>query len=235
MASLHDWVGDQLHSILGMSEQNLVDYVIALARRSKDEANFLSSLRDNGITINDDSRKFAVQLMKKVPRPQEDNRAAEQAALLKKQEKERQQKQIDLLKKNSQYTLLDENDDDLLAAKAAVEAKRLQKLEREEEKRDSKKEKKDAKKHLRKKSKWSDDEDDKAAPDSEQPPNKRAKVEDDDADEVLEEWEIEELARVKDREERDAFAARLKKRDDARTRKLTVRNEKMDPVEDAAA
>jgi hypothetical protein len=198
MAALQDWVGDQLHGLLGMSEKNLVEYVIALAKRSRDEPSFLASLRDNGVAITDDSRRFAVQLMKKVPRAQADNKAAEQAALLKKQEKERQQKQIELLKKNSEYTILENDEADLAAAAAAVEAKRLQKMERKEEKREAKKEKKETKRQLRKKSKWSEDEDE-AGGDADQPATKKAKLEDDDGDDALEDWELEELERVRDR------------------------------------
>ena len=40
-----------------------------------------------------------------------------------------------------------------------------------------------------------------------------------DADD-LDEWELEELQRIKDLQERDEFAARLRKRDDAKTKKL---------------
>jgi hypothetical protein len=202
MTTLQDWVGDQLHGLLGMSEKNLVEYVIALAKRSRDEPTFLVSLRENGVAITDDSRRFAVQLMKKVPRVQEDNKGAEQAALLKKQEKERQQKQIDLLRKNSEYTILENDEADLAAATAAVEAKRLQKMERKEEKREAKKEKKESKRQLRKKGKWSEEEEDegaRGAGDADQPATKKAKLEDDDADDALEDWELEELERVRDR------------------------------------
>jgi len=37
MADLKRWVSDELHGLLGISEGTLVDYVIALAKRSKDE------------------------------------------------------------------------------------------------------------------------------------------------------------------------------------------------------
>jgi pre-mRNA-splicing factor ATP-dependent RNA helicase DHX16 len=198
MASLQDWVSDQLHGLLGMSEKNLVEYIIALAKRSRDEPSLLSSLRDNGVAITDDSRRFAVQLMKKVPRAQVDNKAAEQAAALKQQEKDRQQKQIELLKKNREYTLLENDEADLAAAAAAVETKRLHKLERKEEKREAKKEKKETKRNLRKKGKWSEDEAEGEDAGGEPAP-KKAKLEDDDADDALEEWELEELERVRDR------------------------------------
>lgn len=45
MAELEKWVGDQLHDLLGLSEKNLVHYIIALATRAKDEAAMLAALR----------------------------------------------------------------------------------------------------------------------------------------------------------------------------------------------
>ena len=38
MGDLHRFVSDELHGLLGISESTLVDYVVALAKRSKDEA-----------------------------------------------------------------------------------------------------------------------------------------------------------------------------------------------------
>jgi pre-mRNA-splicing factor ATP-dependent RNA helicase DHX16 len=208
MGDLHRFVSDELHSLLGISEKTLVDYVVALAKRSKDEAALLSALRDNDIPIDDKSRAFAVKLMKKVPRA-EDARAVEKAAKLKQQEKERQAQAVNILKQNSAYTLLE--DDGAEAAQEAAQKERVAKLERKEAKKD----KKEKKRQLRKKSKWSSDEDD--APG--ETAAKKQKVEDDDADD-LDEWELEELQRIKDLQERDDFAARLRKRDDAKTKKL---------------
>ena len=45
MAELKQFVSDQLHSLLGMSESNLVDYVIALAKRSRNEPALLEALQ----------------------------------------------------------------------------------------------------------------------------------------------------------------------------------------------
>ena len=164
----------------------------------------LSALRDNDIPIDDKSRAFAVKLMKKVPRG-EDTRGAERAAKLKQQEKERQAQAVNILKQNSQYTLLEDD-----GAEEAAQKERMAKLERKE----AKKEKKEKKRQLRKKSKWSSDEDDAPAEGA----AKKQKVEDDADD--LDEWELEELQRIKDLQERDEFAARLRKRDDAKTKKL---------------
>jgi hypothetical protein len=45
MGDLKKFVSDQLHSMLGMSESNLVDYVIALAKRSRNEPALLEALK----------------------------------------------------------------------------------------------------------------------------------------------------------------------------------------------
>ena len=206
MGDLNRWVSDELHGLLGISESTLVDYVVALAKRSKDEAALLAALRDNDIPIDDRSRAFAVKLMKKCPRA-DDTRAKEKAAKLKQQEKERQAQAVQILQQNEQYTLVDDDGAEERAAK-----ERMAKLERKEAKKE-KKEKKEQKRQLRKKSKWSSDEEEDTTA------AKKQKVEDDDADD-LEEWELEELQRVRDLQERDEFAARLKKRDDAKTKKM---------------
>jgi pre-mRNA-splicing factor ATP-dependent RNA helicase DHX16 len=222
MGDLHRWVSDELHGLLGISERTLVDYVVALARKSKDEASLLSALRDNDIPIDDKSRAFAVNLMKKVPKA-EDNRAAERAAKLKQQEKERQAQQVAILKQNTQYTLVEDDGAEELAAR-----ERIAKLERKEAKREEKekkKEKKELKRQLRKKSKWSESDEEGAGDTG--AAAKKQKVEDDDADD-LDEWEMEELQRVKDKQERDEFAARLRKRDDEKTKKLVGEKELTD-------
>ena len=132
MGDLNRWVSDELHGLLGISERTLVDYVIALAKRSRDEASLLSALRDNDIPIDDKSRAFAVKLMKKVPRG-EDTRAADKAAKLKQQEKERQAQAVSILKQNSAYTLVEDDGAEEQAAK-----ERIAKLERKEAKKEKK-------------------------------------------------------------------------------------------------
>jgi len=121
-------------------------------------------------------------------------------------EKERQRQQVEMLQKNEQYALVDDAED--REAEAAAQAKALAKLEKKEAKDAKKAAKKE--RHLRKKSKWSEDEEDEPQP-------KKAKVEN---EEELEEWELEEIQRITDLKERDEFAARLKKRDEQKTKKL---------------
>ena len=222
MGDLNRWVSDELHGLLGISERTLVDYVVALARKSTDEASLLSALRDNDIPIDDKSRAFAVNLMKKVPKA-EDNRAAERAAKLKQQEKERQAQQVAILKQNTQYTLVEDDGAEELAARERIA--QLERKEAKREEKEKKKEKKELKRQLRKKSKWSESDEEGAGDTG--AATKKQKVEDDDADD-LDEWEMEELQRVKDKQERDEFAARLRKRDDEKTKKLVGEKELTD-------
>jgi hypothetical protein len=51
--------------------------------------------RDNGVPINDSSRKFAVQLIKKVPRQDDGRAAAERLAREKQAEKEKEKQKVD--------------------------------------------------------------------------------------------------------------------------------------------
>ena len=222
MGDLNRWVSDELHSLLGISESTLVDYVIALARRSRDEGSLLAALRDNDIPIDDKSRAFAVKLIKKVPRA-EDKRAEERAAKQRMQEKEKQAAAVKLLSQNSQYTLVEDDGAEELAAK-----ERVAKLERKEAKKE-KKEKKEKKRQLRKKSKWSSDEEEAEAGAA---AVKKQKGGAGDEDAPLEEWELEELQRVKDLQERDEFAARLRKRDDAKTKKMVGEKDGEDEVDE---
>eukprot|EP00286_Rhodomonas_abbreviata_P018224 CAMPEP_0181309798 /NCGR_PEP_ID=MMETSP1101-20121128/12219_1 /TAXON_ID=46948 /ORGANISM="Rhodomonas abbreviata, Strain Caron Lab Isolate" /LENGTH=459 /DNA_ID=CAMNT_0023416333 /DNA_START=227 /DNA_END=1604 /DNA_ORIENTATION=+ len=219
MGDLSQWVSDQLHGLLGMSEKNLCEYVIALAKRSKNETTLLASLQDNGVEVNDESRRFALQLMKKVPKP-EDTRKLDKALAAKKQEKERQRQQVEMLRQNAEYTMLDDAED---KAEEAAKAKKLAKLEKKEAKREEKEAKKEEKKEKEtaaaEEEQVVDDEDEQ----NEEPSSKKPKPNDDDDDDDedhLEPWELEELQRMRDLEERDAFAERLKKRDEAKTKKL---------------
>ncbi|KAE9420772.1 hypothetical protein Angca_003961 [Angiostrongylus cantonensis] len=68
--SVEQWVSDELHSIVGLSDQTICQYILALARKSANTEDFIGKLRDNdALEINNDIRQFASQLMQKLPRP----------------------------------------------------------------------------------------------------------------------------------------------------------------------
>ncbi|WKX96592.1 hypothetical protein Q1695_012769 [Nippostrongylus brasiliensis] len=67
--SVEQWVNDELHSIVGISDRTICQYVLALARRSQSTDDFIGKLKDSdALEINDAVRRFASQLMSKLPR-----------------------------------------------------------------------------------------------------------------------------------------------------------------------
>ncbi|ETN82043.1 helicase protein [Necator americanus] len=67
--SVEQWVNDELHSIVGISDRTISQYVLALAKRSNSTDEFIGKLRDNdALEINENVRQFASQLMNKLPR-----------------------------------------------------------------------------------------------------------------------------------------------------------------------
>jgi pre-mRNA-splicing factor ATP-dependent RNA helicase DHX16 len=56
------WVGDQLHDVLGFSEQNTASFVVALARRAASEGALLASLKENDFPSSSATASFAREL-----------------------------------------------------------------------------------------------------------------------------------------------------------------------------
>jgi pre-mRNA-splicing factor ATP-dependent RNA helicase DHX16 len=69
MASINNWVNDELHKILGYSDSATVNFMIAQAKKSTDPENFIQRLQAMGEFDQADSkvRAFATQLLNKVP------------------------------------------------------------------------------------------------------------------------------------------------------------------------
>ena len=68
MASLRVFVNDSLHSILGYTEGSLVDYVIALAKKTKDVPSLVRALHEQDFPAAPQTQLFAAQLFQKIPR-----------------------------------------------------------------------------------------------------------------------------------------------------------------------
>ena len=65
--SVEQWVGDQLHDILGMSDKNVALYFVGLASKSASSEDLIDKLRDTGsVDINDSVTNFAKELFDKV-------------------------------------------------------------------------------------------------------------------------------------------------------------------------
>ncbi|KAJ8377931.1 hypothetical protein AAFF_G00249940 [Aldrovandia affinis] len=203
MANLEQWVNDQLHDILGLSDKYVAQFMIGSARRSSGPQDFVSRLRETG-TIDIDQRvvAFAEELYNKIPRKQ----AVEKPA------RAREREVLEMERKNRTYTLLEDSESEGEIAREHVK----------EKKKDKDRGKK--RKHLRQKR-------DDSPSSSEEEKNKSDKKvaaaeQNDGEEEEEEEWEKEERERLQDLEERDAFAERVKQKDKDKTRHILERNDK---------
>lgn len=128
------WVSDELHEVIGISDRNIAEFVLGLAKKSQSINEYVDKLRDTGaITVNNRVIEFANQLWDKVPHK---SMPAVNPARIK------EQQALQLQKRNMSYKLLSDSDDDAQPYQTSA-----------------KKAKKDKKrKHIRE-SKWEDDDD----------------------------------------------------------------------------
>ncbi|XP_032903565.1 pre-mRNA-splicing factor ATP-dependent RNA helicase DHX16 [Amblyraja radiata] len=196
MGTLEQWVNDQLHQLLGLSDKHVAQFLVGTARHSGSAADLVQRLQDTAtIDITPGVRVFATQLWAKIPRERREEKAAravERAALA-------------LQQHSRTYTLLEDSEDsepeaapDRRKDKSKAKAKRA---------------------HLRRKRAESSDSGDEDTTKKPPSPQKQSGSEE-------EEWEKEEKDRLKDLEERDAFAERIKQRDKDRTRVVLERSDK---------
>uniref|UniRef100_A0A1I7XSZ9 RNA helicase n=1 Tax=Heterorhabditis bacteriophora TaxID=37862 RepID=A0A1I7XSZ9_HETBA len=67
--SVYEWVSDELHSIVGISDRTICQFVLALAKKSSSTEDLIEKLRENdALEINSSVRKFAGELMNKLPK-----------------------------------------------------------------------------------------------------------------------------------------------------------------------
>ena len=196
-AVTQQWVSDRLHQILGLSDKYVAQFIVGLAKKATSLPDFYSRLESTGtIKMNDEVRQFATELWSKVPHKQT---VGKPGRAQERAAKEQQQ--------TKSYILVsDPEDDDDITITTTQEDKRKKKV-------------REKKKHLRtdKTSKWESDEE--VGEEEESNPKKKDESSSD-------EWERAEKERMKDLEERDALAERIKKRDKEHTRKITEKLEK---------
>ncbi|XP_072176721.1 pre-mRNA-splicing factor ATP-dependent RNA helicase DHX16-like [Diadema setosum] len=133
MASTEQWVKDELHDVLGISDRYVADFLIGLAKRSRSSSDLVQKIQETGtIDISDAVVKFADDLFNRMPRKQQQenpNRVKERLAM----EQE---------KKNRSYQLVEDDEEEQLI-----------KMVREKNKKSSKRQ------HIRKQKQESSDED----------------------------------------------------------------------------
>jgi pre-mRNA-splicing factor ATP-dependent RNA helicase DHX16 len=106
MSEVISWVSDQLHSILGLSDRFVAEYLVGLAKKSSTPEIFESKIREtNTIALNHAVRIFLDELWGKVPHKQ----VAEKPARIYEREILLQQKQ------NKSYRLLSDSDEEILS------------------------------------------------------------------------------------------------------------------------
>ncbi|XP_051852082.1 pre-mRNA-splicing factor ATP-dependent RNA helicase DHX16 isoform X2 [Antechinus flavipes] len=200
-AGLERWVQDELHTLLGLSERHVAQFLIGTAKRCVTADEFVERLRDTGtLDFSGPARDFALRLWAKVPRKavvERPARVAEREALA-------------LLEKNRSYQLLQESEESDEEIQGPVRSASLKKNKK--------------RKHLRKKTQEEEEEEQDSEEDKKKTrvneTNKKQKPESED------EWERTERERLQDLEERDAFAERVRKRDKERTRNILERSDK---------
>ncbi|XP_061255185.1 pre-mRNA-splicing factor ATP-dependent RNA helicase DHX16 isoform X2 [Bos javanicus] len=202
-AGLERWVQDELHSVLGLSERHVAQFLIGTAQRCASAEEFVQRLRDTDtLDLSGPARDFALRLWNKVPRKavvEKPARAAEREARA-------------LLEKNRSYMLLEDSEESseetVGRAGSSIQKKRKKR------------------KHLRKK-REAEEEDEEEEQVSEKGKRKTGeKKEQTEKPESEDEWERTERERLQDLEERDAFAERVRQRDKDRTRNVLERSDK---------
>lgn len=121
MSDVVSWVSDQLHSILGLSDRFIAEYLVGLAKKSSTPEIFESKVRETDtITVNHAVSTFLGELWGKVPHKQ----AAEKPARIYEREILLQQKQ------NKSYRLLSDSDEEVPSALYKASNVRKKSIER---------------------------------------------------------------------------------------------------------
>lgn len=201
-SGLDQWVRDELHDVLGISDRYIAEFLVGLAKRSTTSSDLVQRIRETGtIDISDAVIQFAGDLFNRIPRKQQQenpNRLKERVAIAQQQ-------------KNRSYQLLSDDDEE--------EEEQLVRMVREKRGKTSKRQ------HIRKQKQESSEEED-SEPEIKRP----TKIKEESSSES-DSTEDEEKERRRDLEERDAFAARLKNKDKERTKNKGDKNSKKDLAE----
>nr|XP_033771274.1 pre-mRNA-splicing factor ATP-dependent RNA helicase DHX16 [Geotrypetes seraphini] len=198
MEAVEGWVQEQLHALLGLSERHVAQFLVGTARRCASPEELLRRLRDTGaLEVDARVEAFAGQLWSKIPRTQPAERPARAA----------EREALAMQQKNRSYTLLEDSDE------SGGEDAKLQKHQ------GGRRAEKQKRKQLRKRKQASSSSE--SEPERETSP-KPSSPQNDSEDE----WEKAEQERLRDLEERDAFAERVKQKDKERTRNIVERSDR---------
>ena len=229
-SSLHEYVSDALHSLLGYSEDVTVEYVVVLASECSSEEQFREKLEEGGVPMQSpEAHSFASQVFQKAQK----RKKTKSASSSNKKRKE-ELSESELRRKSAKYSFVEEEGDH------GDSGRRTTTAQKSDKKRDDKSKKR---KHIRKVGK-DDIEDDESerkevserlkhlyegSSDHRQPdntrgseidsraPDRNTRYEDEESDEE-DEYEKAEEERDKDKREKEEFEERLKQKDLAKTK-----------------
>lgn len=121
MAGVEQWVSDQLHSILGLSDRYVAQFLVNMAQKSSSRQDLVEKIRDTGtISVNDDVIGFMGQLWDKVPHQERREKPA----------RVRERAMQELLEENAKYTLLPDSDDEAPSTTAKKKMSKKRNLRR---------------------------------------------------------------------------------------------------------
>ncbi|XP_029441460.1 pre-mRNA-splicing factor ATP-dependent RNA helicase DHX16 isoform X2 [Rhinatrema bivittatum] len=196
METVEGWVQEQLHALLGLSERHVAQFLVGTARRCSSPEELLRRLRDTG-ALEMDARMEAFAGQLWSKVPRA--QPAERPA------RAAEREALAMQQKNRSYTLLDSEE----SGGETEGVPRRQGGQRAEKRK---------RKHLRKRREASSSESE-----PEKKTSSRSASPQKDSDD---EWERAEQERLRDLEERDAFAERVKQKDRERTRHVVERSDK---------
>ncbi|KAL4546348.1 hypothetical protein Ndes2526B_g01575 [Nannochloris sp. 'desiccata'] len=221
--ALRHWVEDNLHALLGLSERALVDYCISLAKRTPDASRLASSLESQGLPASSETRRFAQDLLSRLPGAAAGNNKSASAY------RQHERAAAELARKNQSYGLLVDDDEQEEEQKKVAPTPARQQQHLEKNGGGGSGSKAAEKKHLRRSRKHddSDDNQDKDKGGVRKKSRKRAWQEEEEDGEKDGKPTTDEGRAAEDRqrdlEEKAEFERRLKERDDAKTKKLAER------------
>lgn len=193
MSTLKKWVRDQLHEIVGFSDKNVAEFIIATAQKKSSASSLLRELAAVDVPSNSKTKAFAQELISRVPRANDRSYQTKEAAAR------------SVISKNATYNILEDDDDN---ERALIEhaRKKQQQKERKQAKQDAKQQRRDEKAERKRKKREAKEEKERA---------KRMKNETDE--------ERRERERLEDLKERDEFSERVLKKEEERTKKFGVK------------
>ncbi|KAI0345706.1 hypothetical protein BDW22DRAFT_904010 [Trametopsis cervina] len=208
-ADLERYISDNALRLFGLSDRSIVQYVLAAASSSKSPGDLFTALNASGLPDTPDAHTFISEVHSRAPRKGKHKKESTR--------KQAEQEAKALRAQKFDYLL----DDDAGQGSAEVEVSELK-----EKKDRSGKEKKE--RHTRKRvndlKEWESDEEEKARkrlrPDEDYERSRKEKEEEQAMDVGEGDEEDEETKRLRDLEERDAFAERVKKRDKDKTKRI---------------